>query len=160
MRSSCTSSKPPSMPLRVRSKFFCVLLAWLPAAALALDFRSVGVPRAVLYDAPSSSARKLFVVGQFYPVEVIVDLGAWVKVRDKTGELAWIESRNLVPRRTVLVLERAEVRETAEATGRVVCRVDKDVALELVEPAGNGWAKVRHRDGASGFIPVSQVWGL
>ncbi len=137
-----------------------LLLALLPAAAFALDYRSVSVPRGVLYDAPSANGKKLFVVSQFYPVEVIVDLGAWVKVRDKTGDLAWIDSHQLAQKRTVLVLDTADVRGAAEADSPVAFRVEKDVALELVEPAGNGWIKVRHRDGQSGFILSSQVWGI
>ncbi|MCX7627442.1 MAG: SH3 domain-containing protein [Methylophilaceae bacterium] len=149
------------MPRRRLLRACLLLLATYPAAALALDYRSVGVARGILYDAPSASAKKLYVVSQYYPVEVIVDLGAWVKVRDKTGELAWIESRNLVPKRTVIALERIEVRDVADMSGRVLFRADKDVVLELVEPlVGGGWAKVRHRDGATGFVPASQVWGL
>jgi SH3-like domain-containing protein len=146
--------------MRQLTKSVIWLLAWLPAAAYALDYRSVSVPRSVLYDAPSANAKKLFVVSQFYPVEVIVDLGGWVKVRDKTGELAWIDSRQLAPKRTVLALDAADIRGSADASAPVVFRVEKDVALELVESAGNGWIKVRHRDGLVGFILSSQVWGI
>lgn len=132
----------------------------MPAAAFALDYRSVSVPRGVMYDAPSASGKKIFVVGQFFPVEVIVDLGAWVKVRDKSGELAWMESKSLATKRTVLANDRADVREAADASAAVVFRVDKDVALELIEPSGNGWIKVRHRDGSTGFVMANQVWGI
>ena len=156
MRSNC-NSKPRMQRL---TNVAIVLLALLPAAAFALDYRSVNVPRGVLYDAPSANGKKLFVVSQFYPVEVIVDLGAWVKVRDKTGELAWIDSHQLAPKRTVLALDAADVRGAADAVAPVVFRIDKDVALELIEPAGNGWIKVRHRDGLIGFILSSQVWGI
>ena len=142
------------------TKLIGLALVLLPATAFALDYRSVSVPRGVLYDAPSTSAKKLFVVSQFYPVEVIVDLGGWVKVRDKTGELAWSESRQLVSKRTVLAIDHIDVHEAADATASVTFRVDKDVALELVEPAGNGWVKIRHRDGATGFILSNQVWGI
>lgn len=138
---------------------FLLPLLWSTTAA-ALDYRSVSVPKGVLYDAPSANSKKLFIVTQFYPVEVIVDLGGWVKVRDKTGELAWIESRNLAAKRTVLALEAADVHGAADAATPVVFKVEKDVALDLVEPAGNGWVKVRHRDGLTGFILSSQVWGI
>jgi SH3-like domain-containing protein len=143
-----------------RTSLTALLLVMLPAAAFALDYRSVSVPRGVMYDAPSTSGKKLFIVSQFYPVEVIVDLGAWVKVRDKAGELAWIESKNLATKRTVLATERADVRESADASASIVFRIDKDVALEIVELAGNGWIKVRHRDGATGYMLASQVWGI
>src|SRR5690349_3699636 len=86
--------------------------AWPPAAAA--DFRSVSERAAVLYDAPSVRAKKLFVASQFYPVEIIVNVDNWVKVRDASGELAWIEKRELSERRTLLVKSAmADVRQAA-----------------------------------------------
>lgn len=146
----------PRIKLRV---VLALLPALLPAAAHALDYRSIGEPRVILYDAPSAKGKKLFIATQYYPVEVIVDLGEWVKVRDKTGGLAWVENRQLASRRTVVALDRIDVRESADAAAPVAFRVDQDVALELVESA-NGWLKVRHRDGATGYVLANQVWGL
>lgn len=148
--------------MRSRIKLLIVLPAlMLPAAAWALDFRSVSVPRAVLFDAPSAQAKKLFIVGQSYPVEVIVNLGEWIKVRDSRGELAWIEAKQLSAKRSVLVTApQVEVRETADETSRLIFRAEKDVALELVEAGSSGWAKVRHRDGLAGYVQISKVWGL
>ncbi len=141
--------------------FSGLLIALLPNMASALEYRSIVAPKAVLFDAPSAQGKKLFVIGQGYPVEVIVDLGDWLKVRDNHGGLSWIEAKQLAAKRTVLVtLNQAEVRQTADATSELVCRLEKDVVLELVEPAINGWAKVRHRDGLAGYILASSVWGL
>lgn len=147
-------------PIKLVCRLAWLALALLPAAAFALDYRSVGVPRSILYDAPSAKGKKLFIAPQFYPVEIIVDLGEWVKVRDKTGALAWIESRQLAAKRTVVAIDRIDVREMADAAAPVVFRADKDVALELVEAGANGWIKVRHRDGLTGYIPANQVWGI
>jgi SH3-like domain-containing protein len=138
-----------------------LLAAMLPVAAWAQEYRSISVPKAILYDAPSAQAKKLFVVGQQYPVEVIVNLGEWVKVRDIRGELAWVEARQLSARRSVLVTApQAEVREAADESSRLIFRAEKDVALELVEAGSTGWAKVRHRDGLAGYVQISKVWGL
>ena len=38
-------------------------------AAQALEFRSVDAEAAVLYDAPSAQAKKLFILSRHYPVE-------------------------------------------------------------------------------------------
>ncbi len=148
--------------MRSRIKLLWVLPALLlSAAALAQDYRSVAVPRAVLFDAPSAQAKKLYIVGQAYPVEVIVVLGDWVKVRDSHGELAWIDAKQLSPKRYVVVtVPQAEVREAAAETSRLLFRAEKDVALQLLEPGTNGWAQVRHRDGLSGYVQFSKVWGL
>ena len=144
------------------TKLLCVLPALLsPAVAWALEYRSVSVPKAILYDAPSAQAKKLFIVSQAYPVEVIVNLGEWIKVRDSRGELAWAEAKVLSAKRSVLVTASpAEVRESADEASRLVFRAEKDVVLELIESSANGWAKVRHRDGLTGFVQISKVWGL
>ena len=130
------------------------------ANASALEFRSVAEPVAILYDAPSTKAQKLFVLSQGYPVEVVVKLEGWTKVRDDTGEFAWIENNRLSERHTVMVkVASAEARQAANENSPVAFTVEKSVFLELVDMAG-GWAKVRHRDGTTGFIKVSQLWGL
>jgi SH3-like domain-containing protein len=133
----------------------------LPALAWALDYRSVSVPRAIFYDAPSAQSKKLYVAHQYYPVEVIVNLGEWIKVRDVRGEFAWIEAKLLDQKRTVIVrVPQAEAREAADMSAKPIFRAEQDVALELVENIGNGWVKVRHRDGLMGYVQISQVWGL
>lgn len=142
------------------TKWIMVLLAFSPAVASALDYRSVQVPRATMLDAPSASAKKRFVVTQYYPVEVIVNLNQWVKVRDKSGELAWMEAQHLSEKRTLLVLDNADVLAAAEASAAVIFHVEKDVALEWVQAPVKGWVKVKHKDGLTGFIPVEKVWGL
>ncbi len=148
--------------MRPHIKASIALLALtLPAAAWALDFRSIAAPRAVLYDAPSAQAKKLFIVSQFYPIEVIVNLGDWIKVRDIHGGLAWVEAKQLSAKRTVLVsAAQVEAREAADPASRLVFRAEKDVALELLDAGTNGWIKVRHRDGLTGYVQSTQVWGL
>lgn len=143
-------------------KLVCLLAAlWLPALAWALDYRSVSVPRAILYDAPSEQGKKLYVARQYYPVEVIVNLGEWIKVRDMRGEFAWIEAKQLDQKRTVVVkVPQAEAREAADPSAKPVFKAEQNVALELVENPGSGWVKVRHRDGLMGYVPIGQVWGL
>lgn len=130
-------------------------------AAQALEFRSVSDEAAVLYDAPSAQAKKLFILSRFYPVEVIVALDKWVKVRDMSGALAWMESSKLAAKRTVLITAAvAEIRGQPDAAAPLVFKAERDVALELVEIAGGGWVKVKHRDGQSGFVPLKEVWGI
>ena len=137
------------------------LLSVAAASALAIDYRSVEVPAAILYDSPSQKGKKLYLIRAQTPVEAVVRLEGWVKVRDAEGTLAWIEARNLGERRTLVVTApRAEIRESDKAEAPVVATLDKWVVVDFIEAAAPGWAKVRHRDGATGFIRSTQVWGL
>jgi SH3-like domain-containing protein len=126
----------------------------------ALEFRSVSDNAAILYDAPSVKGKKLYVVGRGYPVEVVVAVEGWVKVRDAGGELSWIESKFLTDRRTVMVkVALAQVHESADERSAIVFQAQQNVLLDLVEVAAGGWLRVRHRDGQAGFVKAAQVWG-
>jgi SH3-like domain-containing protein len=139
-----------------------VLLIGLLATgvASALDYRSV-VEAALLYDAPSQQAKPLFAIARGTPVESVVTLDAWVKVRDAKGDLAWIERRQLSDKRTVLVrTDRAQARSQADERAAMVFEADRDVVLELLDAGPAGWARVKHRDGQQGYVKALQVWGL
>ena len=129
--------------------------------AQAADFRSVAESAAVMYDAPSKASTPVYVASRFYPVEVIVNLDAWVKVRDHTGVLSWVEKKSLSERRMVLVTApNVEVKIRAEDAAPAAFQATQNVALDLVEIAPGGWVRVRHADGSVGFVKSSLVWGL
>lgn len=130
--------------------------------ASALEFRSVSVSKAILYDAPSEQAQKIFILNDGYPVEVIVNLGEWIKVRDHYGALSWILGKQLSLKRTVLVIGgKAEIRQLDSDTSPLLATLEKDVVVEVVSTnSQNGWIKIKHRDGITGFVRVSQVWGF
>ena len=144
----------------------CVLLALVMLALATLpvgaaEFRSVAENAAVLYDAPSAKAKKRYILGRGYPVEVVVVVEGWTKIRDAGGELAWIETRSLSERRSVMVKTTlADVRTAAEDKAPLAFQAEQNVLLDLNELTGTGWARVTHRDGQTGYIKVSVVWGV
>lgn len=136
-------------------------LAFLAAgAAHALDYASVATPSAILYDAPSSRAVKQYVISRYTPLEVVVTLDDWVKVRDQTGALAWVEKKALSNTRYVAVtVALADVRQAPDAKAALVFQARRLVALQRLEDTSTGWLKVRHQDGATGYIRIADVWG-
>lgn len=126
----------------------------------AVDFVSVSESNAILYDAPSVKAKKLFVVNRFMPFEQVVTLDNWVKVRDRSGALYWIEKRVLSNARYVFALTPlVDVRAEPDVGAARVFQVRQQVALELLESTGTGWIKVRHQDGDVGYVRSTEVWG-
>jgi SH3-like domain-containing protein len=137
-----------------------LFLLFAGTAAFAVEYRSIGDSAVPMYDAPSVKANRLFVASRFYPVEVIVQLDNWTKVRDAAGDLAWVERKSLSDTRMVVVTAAlAEVREKAEDNAPLVFQARQGVALEIVELGMDPWVRVRHRDGQSGFVRTNQVWG-
>lgn len=131
------------------------------AAAWAGDFRSVGDAPAVAYDAPSARGKRLFVYGTGYPLEVVITIDDWTKVRDASGEFVWVENKALSNRHTVIVKPAlADAKQVPDDAAPTVFQVEQNVLLELVELPVPGWAKVRHRDGQVAFIRITQLWGV
>src|SRR3989442_13127397 len=72
------------------------------AGIAAAEFRSTG-EAAVLYDAPSVKAKPLYALSRDYPLEVIVNVEGWLKVRDASGTVAWIGKKSVGERGGLLV---------------------------------------------------------
>ncbi len=140
----------------------------LAGGAAAADFKSTSDPATVVYDAPSAKAKPLFVLGRDTPLEVIVPVEGWTKVRDAGGTIGWVERKSLGDRRTLVVRATlAEVRANPDDNAPLVFRAEQNVLLDLAELAPSaaaasmpGWVKVRHRDGQTGFVRITQVFGL
>ncbi|EZP38579.1 MULTISPECIES: SH3 domain-containing protein [Janthinobacterium] len=131
------------------------------AASHAVDFKTVGAAPVILYDAPSSKGGKLYVAPRGMPLEVVLSYGEWVKVRDASGEMAWTEAKGLSAKRNVVArAANLKVRASPDDTASAILLVDKGVLLEMSEQASSGWVKVRHKDGQSGYVKTSEVWGL
>ena len=82
--------------MMLRSALAGALLA-LAAFAGAADFHSTS-EAAVLYDAPSLKAKPLYVLGRDVPLEVIVNVEGWLKVRDAGGSVTPVAGSRSPPR--------------------------------------------------------------
>jgi SH3-like domain-containing protein len=132
-----------------------------PNVAGIARYRSVSKPEALMFDAPSDKARKLFVAPQGMPVAVISVLRTWVKVRDPLGDIAWISRDDLTDRRMVMATAPIPLRREAETNAPAWFSVDRGVVLELLDDQPvNGFVKVRYAEGQVGYLPKDQVWGL
>lgn len=143
---------------RILLLFLCMV--GFSGGAFAVDFVSVGDQPAILYDAPSGKANKLLVVSSHYPLEAVVTLAHWVKVRDNNGNLLWVDKSLLGQAHYVMVtVPLADVRQAASDQAPLVFQAKTGVLLDVDEAASNGWIKVHHQDGQSGYVKASQVWG-
>ena len=149
--------------LRLLALALCV-----PGLAAAAEYRATSEPATVLYDAPSARARPLFVYGRDVPVELLVSVEGWTKVRDAAGTIGWMPAKALSDKRVVVVRNAvADIRASPDDSAPIVFRAEKDVILDVAETAASpststapGWVRVRHRDGAGGYIRLSQVFGF
>ena len=136
------------------------LLFALAHPASALEYRSTA-RTTLLYDAPSTTAAKVAIAGSGLPLEVVVEAGAWVKVRDHSGRLSWIEQSALGGARTVMVKNDSSViRQQPRADAEVAFRAVRGVLLQVSGTVdAYGWLPVKHADGLTGWVPAHEVWG-
>jgi SH3-like domain-containing protein len=140
-----------------------LLFGWLlvAGAANALEMRSIGSAAAVMYDAPTMKGSKLYVAPRGMPVEVILTYGTFTKVRDVSGDLSWVETKDLVARRMLIVkATNARIRASADDSATLIFSADKHVLLEMAETPVGAWVKVKHKEGQIGYVRLNEVWGL
>ena len=145
---------------RVRVTLLVVLLSFNTHVGAALEYLSIADNAVIMYNAPSIKADKLYVVSRYLPVEAIVRVEGWIKVRDSSGTLSWVEQKTISGKRFVVVIkQQAQVYQAADINSTLLFLAQKDVVFEWLENSSNGWVKVRHRDGQSGYVKTTQIWG-
>ncbi len=137
------------------------ILLHLPGfVAAEMEFFSLAENAVVMYDAPSLRADKLYVASRYLPVEVVVDVDGWAKVRDSSGSLAWVEKKVLSQQRYVVVtVPLANIYQSADMSSELVFQAEENIVMEWIDSDVKGWVKVRHLDGQTGYVKVNQVWG-
>jgi SH3-like domain-containing protein len=143
-------------------RYFFIWIVCVVSQSAYAEFRSVASSKTILYEAPSATTKRVYLVDEGYPLEIIVNLGDWLKVRDPYGTLSWAESKNLQTKRTVIVrVDKANIYKEPESKSTLVATIEKDVVIELSDPLiTNGWIKVRYQQDLDGYIQTSQVWGI
>lgn len=161
---SCSASRVSAVAM-VTAFYFVPVPAWsqpsTPAAiAPATSFVTIGEKPAIVYDSPSAKGNRTLVLSRLSPLEVLVKLDKWTKIRDAEGSVGWVENGVLGERRHVqIVATVAEVRASASPAALLVFEAQRGVLLEVTGTATDGWIPVKHRDGQSGLVRASQVWG-
>jgi SH3-like domain-containing protein len=118
-----------------------------------------------MYDAPSAKSRPLFVLGRDIPLELIVNVEGWMKVRDAGGTVAWVDKRTIGDKRMIVVRAPvADILANPADAAPLVFKAEQNVLLEVADTTyvatTPGWVKVRHRDGQVGYVRIAQVWGV
>lgn len=125
-----------------------------------IEYSSIAENAVIMYDAPSLRADKLYVASLYLPVEIVVNVEGWAKVRDSSGSLAWVEKKALSQQRYVVVTAPlADIYQSADVNSTLVFQAEENIVMEWLDSDVKGWVKVRHSDGQTGYVKVNQVWG-
>lgn len=146
-----------------RFGLFCVCVLFLISShhvSAGIDFFSIAGNAVIMYDAPSTKSGRLFIASANLPVEVVVNVEGWSKVRDSSGSLAWVEQNALSKQRFVIVIAPlADIYQSANEDSEIIFQAQENVVMEWIDSDISGWVRVRHRDGQAGYVRSNQVWG-
>lgn len=136
-------------------------------AVLLLSFPTLGISRTVSVKKDNVNVRsgpginfpiamELF---KGYPLKVLATKGDWLKISDFENDEGWIYSPLVVPNTTVIVNGKQSInmRSKPDTKGAIVATVDRGVVLTKVSSKGK-WVKVRHTQGAVGWIYRPLLW--
>lgn len=136
-----------------------LLVSYVPASFA--EFRQTSDAATIAFEGPSAKATKQFVYSRGTPLDVIVQIEGWAKVRDAQGSLVWVERKALTERSFVQIKAPiADVYSSADMNNAVAFRAENGVLLQLVSPPSSGWVQVRHRDGQTGYIRAEALFGV
>ena len=124
---------------------------------------SVNADQAFLHEAPSDSTKKSFIVTRGYPLEVIVSLKEWKKVKDHEGLINWIKTSDLSSKRSVLNLKGDNpIYLEPSSASPILAKVNENVTLELLDAKKiDDWVKVYSKVAdIEGFIKATDLWGI
>lgn len=157
---SAQTTAPPGKVAPAPAAASATLAAAAPAPVVK-TFVTIGDKPAIMFDAPSTHTSKIFIINALSPLEVLAKLDKWTKVRDSENVVGWVETAALGDRRHVQVSAMsADIRAMPAATAALVFDAQRAVLLAVTGLATpDGWLPVKHRDGQSGFVRLTQVWG-
>ena len=127
------------------------------------DFLSVKTKNSILFEGPSASTKKKFIVTEGYPLKIIVSLKDWKKVEDHLGKISWAQTKDLDRERTVITLKsKSIIYNKPNPNEAKLAYIDKLVVLDLLSTSvTDGWVNVKSAStGLEGFIRMEEVWGI
>ncbi len=152
-------SQTPSLLRRLTlSGLACAILSLAPLPALAVEYGSVLKDGVNIRSGPDTKKEVLWELFKGFPLQVVSRQGKWAQVVDFEGDKGWIYTPLLSKEKTVVVkADTANMRFGPGQNYEIVATVKYGVVFTPLEKDGD-WVKVRHQDGASGWIFAKLLW--
>lgn len=108
---------------------------------------------------PGTRTEALWALTRGYPLEVVGQRGSWIKVSDFEQDQGWV-LRSLTQRTPhhIVKAKVANLRSAPNTQSRVLGKAHYGDVMRTLERR-NGWVKVRHDNGRTGWVAQRLVWG-
>ena len=132
--------------------------------AAGIKMVSVAGEKLNMRKGPSTRYSVKWELGKGFPLRVIGSQGSWLKVSDFENDVGWVY-KNLVNRSPHLIVkvnkkgkQRANIRSGPGTKYKIIGKAEYGVVFKTLK-RGDGWVKVQHEDGMTGWVKRSLLWG-
>jgi len=143
-----------------------LLVAFVFSAGAALaEMVAVSGDTINMRSGPGTKYRILWKLGYGFPLKVLKKKKSWLRVQDFEGSIGWVNKSvvNHVPHMIVKVhrksKKRINVRSGPGTKYRIVAKAHYGVVFKTLKRK-NGWVKVQHARGVTGWVKRSLLWGF
>lgn len=150
-------------PIRLLTVFL-FLLALLGAGSAHAAMLSISGDNINLRSGPGSKYRILWELSRGYPLEILKRDGDWYRVRDFEGTVGWVHREAVGDTPYMIVKTNRKTRKPINLrsgpgeSNEIVAKARYGVVLQTLEQK-NGWVKVRHEQGVTGWVRRDLLWG-
>jgi SH3-like domain-containing protein len=149
----------------MRTLFYLFLIvALIPTENALSKMLSVKVEKVQLMSRPDKNSQVTWEYGKGFPVNILSTHGQWVKVEDFEHDSGWVLKNLLSDQPTVIV------KANRKTEGKIDIHVGPGKEYQTIGQAfygvvfrklehKNGWMKVLHDSGLTGWVKDSFLWG-
>lgn len=139
--------------------FMAMVLIFFWVAVAQAEMVSISGAKVNMRSGPGTKYSIMWELGAGFPLKVESRKGKWLKVSDFEGDVGWIYS-GLVSKKAHLIVKkkRVNVRSGPGAKTKIVGKANYGVVFRTLQQK-DGWAKVKHENGLTGWVERSLLWG-
>lgn len=143
----------------------CVLsLLVLCQPAAAIELVSIAGDDVNMRSGPGTKYKVMWELGKGFPLIVLKRSGQWIRVRDFEGTIGWVH-RDVADKTPHMIVKvhrnskkRINVRSGPGKKYRIMAKAYYGVVFKTLQQK-NGWVKVQHGKGVTGWVKRSLLWG-
>jgi SH3-like domain-containing protein len=134
-------------------------------AAAAEEMVSIAGDDINMRSGPGAEHEILWKIDSGFPVEIVSAKGEWLQVKDFEGSTGWVHKKTTQKMPYMIVKankgtdQQINVRSEPDTNAKVVAKASYGVVFKTLEKK-DGWVKVEHGQGVTGWVDGRLLWGF
>ena len=153
--------------MTLRRTLFALVLSLLliMRAAAAAEMVSIAGDDINMRSGPGTGHEILWKIDSGFPVEIVSATGEWLQVKDFEDSTGWVHKKTTQKMPYMIVKankgtdQQINVRSEPDTNAKVVAKASYGVVFKTLEKK-DGWVKVEHGQGVTGWVDGRLLWGF